>query len=377
MSCRRALPQVPLTIALSQDASTQGSIGQMNVASSELYVRQATVPSIGPDGLTVLRSATVAVAGVGGVGSTAAYYLARSGIGRLSLIDQDIVEPSNLQRIHSATRQDLFHPKAEILARTLSEFDPSTRIDAVVETITDSNIERLLEDVDLVLDGLDNFRTRYILNNFAIRSKTPYLFLSAVAEQAHSALLNPPNTPCLECIMPDVSDRFEESCETLGVSPIITGLAGAIGASTAIQFLQGAKTRLTDEMLTVDIAGSDFLYSKLSKKKGCAACSDLSNHERHSEPPVTLLCGEHTANALPPERMQVRLSSVSSGIPTEAILAKSDSVLVYRQGPRTISLFKTGRILIGGIDNEAEASRVANGIWRNLRESGLYSRIDI
>ncbi len=350
MPCRRALSQVPLTTALSQDASTQGSIGQMNVASSELYVRQATVPSIGPDGLTVLRSATVAVAGVGGVGSTAAYYLARSGIGRLRLIDQDIVEPSNLQRIHSATRQDLFHPKAEILARTLSEFDPLTRIDP---------------------------RTRYILNNFAVRSKTPYLFLSAVAEQAHSALLNPPNTPCLECIMPDVSDRFEESCETLGVSPIITGLAGAIGASTAIQFLQGAKTRLTDEMLTVDIAGSDFLYSKLSKKKGCAACSDLSNHERHSEPPVTLLCGEHTANALPPERMQVRLSSVSSGIPTEAILAKSDSVLVYRQGPRTISLFKTGRILIGGIDNEAEASRVANGIWRNLRESGLYSRIDI
>src|SRR5439155_508819 len=183
--------------------------------SLDYFSREISIPGIGPAGLRKLQESSVAIVGVGGVGSAAAYYLARSGVGHLKLIDQDIVESTNLQRLHAATTKDLYHPKAEVIADRLSEQAAWCKIEPVIETVTDRNASALLRDMDLIFDGLDNFRTRYILNQFAVLSETPYLFASAIADQAHIALLNPPKTACLTCIMPQVADRFADSCETL------------------------------------------------------------------------------------------------------------------------------------------------------------------
>jgi molybdopterin-synthase adenylyltransferase len=368
MPGRRTLPQVPIVEAVSgKDTSIATELQQrMSIQSSEFYTRQTTLPSVGRKGLTKLRSSTIAVVGVGGVGSSAAYYLARSGVGRIRLIDQDIIEPSNLQRIQSATEKDLFLPKAEVLSRKLAEFDSSIEIDTIVDTVTRSNVENLLKEVDLMFDGLDNFRTRYVLNRFATRHETPYLFASAVAEQAHLALLNPPFTPCLECIMPYVVDRFNESCENLGVSPAITGFTGAIGAEAAVQSLLGNRSRLTSHMMTIDLHGPDILFSQLSKKDDCSACQNDPNDGGQDAPSVTLLCGEHTANILPSKDMDIKLSIISSKIPSETILARSDSVIVYHRGPHTVSLFRNGRLLIAGVDTEERASEIAEAIWEAL-----------
>ncbi len=339
--------------------------------STGLYLRQASVPSLGSEALARLRAATVVVAGVGGVGSSAAYHLARSGVGRIRLIDQDIIEPSNLQRIHSATREDLFHPKAEVLSRRLSEFDPSSRIEAAVDTITQTNVDSLLSEADLVLDGLDNFRTRYILNRSSVRTQTAYLFTSAVGQQGHLAVLNPPKTPCLECIMPQVTDRLEESCETLGVTPTVTGAIGALAADAAVGFLWSVETRLTEHLMTLDMAGPTLLLSKLRKRIDCRACG-CAEKDRKLESPsqVTLLCGERTANALPPEPMKVHLSTVQASLSAAKIIARSESVLVFRRGTHTISLFGNGRVLIGNVDEETEASQIAEAIWQSLAQKG-------
>src|SRR5438034_9383823 len=130
----------------------------MENESSEFYARQAVLPGVGLEGLAKLRTRTIAVAGVGGVGSSAAYYLARSGGGTIRLVDQDIVEPSNLQRVHGASREDLFHPKAEVLSRRLSAFSGCSSVETVVQTITDRTVEQLIEEVDLIFDGLANSR---------------------------------------------------------------------------------------------------------------------------------------------------------------------------------------------------------------------------
>src|SRR5438552_18234901 len=113
----------------------------MENESSEFYARQAVLPGVGLEGLAKLRTRTIAVAGVGGVGSSAAYFLARSGVGRIRLIDQDIVEPANLQRLHSAIREDLFHPKVEVLSRRLSDLGGWSKVEPIVETITDRNVD--------------------------------------------------------------------------------------------------------------------------------------------------------------------------------------------------------------------------------------------
>src|SRR5438093_4998985 len=343
----------------------------MENESSEFFARQAVLPGVGLGGLAKLRASTIAVAGVGGVGSSAAYYLARSGVGTIRLVDQDIVEPSNLPRIHGASREDLFHPKAEVISRRPSDSGNRSSVETVVETITDRNVADLFKDVDLIFDGLDNFRTRYILNKFALQSQTSYLFASAVSDQAHLALLNPPQTPCLECFMPRVVDRFEDSCETLGVGPSITGLTGSIGAETILRSLLGRPTLLRDHLMTIDMAGPEFLFTKFLRRDDCAVCGRFSDENPEASSTVTLLCGEHTANVLPFERLDLHLYQISAMIPTERLLANTNSVLVYREEPYTISLFRNGRLLIGHIDEEAEASKVANHVWRTVKNMKL------
>lgn len=334
----------------------------MNDESTEFFARQVAIPEIGKEGLTRLQSTCVGIAGVGGTGSAAAYYLAKSGIGKLLLVDQDIVEPSNLQRIHTASDADLYRPKAEVVARNISNASKWTSAMPVIETITSRNVDQIFGDAHLVIDGLDNFRTRYVLNRFSVRTRTPYLFVSAVSQQAHISLLNPPRTPCLECIMPDVNDRVENSCEVLGVSPTITGLAGAIGAATCVRFLLGGYARTLDQLLTVDLAEPEFLYTKTTKRADCLACLNRLEPDSFPSPTVTLLCGERTANILPSAEMDYQLSKVSARLPKEEILLTTDSVLVFQHGIHTTSLFRNGRLLIGNIDEEAQARHVAQEV---------------
>ncbi len=338
----------------------------MIIKSEDYFSRQVAIPSIGQEGLHKLQSSSVAIAGVGGVGSSAAYYLAKSGVGRLRLIDQDIVESTNLARLHSATTEDLFHPKVEVLANRLSELTQWCQIEPIIDTVTDRNADDLLGDVDLIFDGLDNFRTRYILNEYALRSGTPYLFTSAVADQAHLALFNPPRTACLECVMPHIADRFEDSCDTLGVSPSIIGLTGALGTGAALRFLLAQTSGWDDHLVTVDMAGPEFILTKSSKRQDCEGCG--SNHGSKSQPAraVTLLCGEHTANVLPPDEMTLELSKVGSKIPPEKILLSTPSVLVYLHGTFTVSLFRNGRFLIGGVENETQAAKMAREISQHV-----------
>ncbi|PYI94872.1 MAG: hypothetical protein DME98_18475, partial [Verrucomicrobia bacterium] len=124
---------------------------------------------------------------------------------------------------------------------------------------------------------------------------------------------------------------------------------------------------LTDHLMTIDMGGPEFLFTKLLRRDDCAVCGRFPDENPGASPTVTLLCGERTANVLPIERLDLHLSQISAVIPTERILATTNSVLVYREGLYTISLFRNGRLLIGDIDDEAEASRVANHVWRTVK----------
>jgi adenylyltransferase/sulfurtransferase len=338
----------------------------MSIQLHDYFSREISIPSIGQEGLRKLRESSVAIIGAGGVGSAAAYYLSRSGVGHLRLIDQDIIEVSNLQRLHGATANDLFHPKAEVIANKLSESAEWCKIEPIVETVTDRNAGELLRDVDMIFDGLDNFRTRYILNESALRNQTPYLFTSAIADQAHFALLNPPTTACLECIMPRVTDKFEDSCETLGVSPSITGLTGALGAGVALRFLLGDPGHWSDKLATLDMAGPEFLFTKLARRTDCDVCGNSNNEKPRPNRMVTFLCGEHTANVLPPSDQIIEFSKIRKIIAAESLLLSTASILVYREGGFTVSLFRNGRFLIGGVENEIQAEKMAREISQYL-----------
>src|SRR5712691_3560199 len=245
----------------------------MNVQMLDYFARQSTIPEIGLSGLQRLQSAKLAVVGTGGVGSAAAYFLASLGIGRLRLIDQDIVEESNLHRLIGADSQDLHLPKAEVLSRKLNSRHPWTRTEAIVETLRTENAEELLAGNDMVIDGTDNFRARYILNRFAAENNIPYLFTSAIANQGHLSLFNPPATPCLECVMPVTRPGSVDTCETLGVTPTVVGMVGTLAAAEAVKKVLELPTRILGQLLTVDLAGPDFVFTTITRREECGVCN--------------------------------------------------------------------------------------------------------
>ncbi len=336
----------------------------MKLQPSDYFARMTAVSEIGSSGLEKLSKSRVALVGLGGVGSAAGLCLAKSGVGYIRLVDQDIIEPSNLHRLHGASSASLYRPKAEVAAEVLAAANPWVKLDPLVETLRTVNSGDLLGGVDLIIDCLDNFRTRYVVNDYSHRTGIPFLFTSAVANQGHVALFQPPETPCVECAMPNVVDRDEESCEALGVTPAVVDLVGAIAASEASKLLQGFPSQLRARLLTVDMMGPDFIISDISKNPTCRACNRIRRNARVYHETVTMLCGAKTANVLPKEPLNLDLKSLSKRVPRGNILASSDVVLVYRMRDLTVSLFRSGRVLVGGVREELDAQRVAEEIWQ-------------
>jgi adenylyltransferase/sulfurtransferase len=338
----------------------------MSIQKQDYFARQSAIPEIGPSGLQRLQSAKIAVVGTGGVGSAAAYFLASLGTGQLRLIDQDIVEESNLHRFLGADQRDLHQPKAEVLQRKLGSRHPWTRTEAIVDTLRTENCDELLVGTDLIVDGTDNLRTRYILNRFSVTNSTPYLFTSAIANQGHLSLFNPTATPCLECFMPTAQPApTTDNCETLGVTSTIVGMIGTVAASEAAKKLLGLPTRILGQLLTIDLAGPEFLFTKISKRDKCAGCNSSRSETVHHDS-VVMLCGDNVANVLPQKEVSLDLQSLNTKIPKESIVASSDSVFVYTRQPHRISVFKTGRLLIGNVSTEETARQVASDVWNEI-----------
>lgn len=337
----------------------------MNAQMMDYFARQTTVQEIGTKGLKKLQSAKIAIVGTGGVGSAAAYFLASQGLGHLKLIDQDIVEETNLHRLMSVDHQDLHLPKAEVLAWRLSSRHPWTKTEAVVETLRAENVSDLLDATDLIIDGTDNFRTRYVLNRFSAEKHAPYLFTSAIANQGHLSLFNPPGTACLECLMPIAEPGSVDTCETLGVTPTVVGMIGALAASEATKKILGLPTRTRGRLLTIDLAGPDFIFTPIRKREKCGVCNGSLPNAVHSDK-VVMLCGDNVANILPETDSMIDLQSLNTKIPKESTIASSDSVFVYTKKDHRVSVFKTGRLLIANIHTEEDARQIAKQVWNEI-----------
>jgi molybdopterin/thiamine biosynthesis adenylyltransferase len=337
----------------------------MNMQMMNYFARQTTVQEIGPAGLKTLQSARLAVVGTGGVGSAAACFLASLGIGQLTLIDQDIVEETNLHRLLGADQLDLHQPKAEVLSRKLNSRHPWTRTETIVETLRAENCKELLDGTDLIVDGTDNLRARYILNRFSATNNIPYIFTSAIANQGHLSLFNPPATPCLECMMPTAAPAPTDNCEALGVTSIIVGMIGTVAASEAAKKVLGLPTRILGQLLTIDLAGPEFLFTKIAKRDKCAGCNSSRSETVHRDS-VVMLCGDNVANVLPRNKVELDLQSLNTKIPKESVIASSNSVFVYTRQLHRVSVFKTGRLLIGNVSNEEAAKQVASEVWNEI-----------
>lgn len=205
------------------------------------YSRQVLFPPIGEDGQRKIRSAKVAIVGCGALGSFQAEALARAGIGSLRLIDRDYVDFSNLQRqwLYSEADASAETPKAIAAQKRLREVNKNVEIVPFVADLTPSNAEELLAGCDLILDGTDNFETRYLINDISVKLSTPWIYGAAIGSYGVVMPVAPPRGPCLGCVYPDPPQGQQPTCDVDGVLSSVTATVAALQCALALRLIVG------------------------------------------------------------------------------------------------------------------------------------------
>ena len=333
---------------------------------SEFYSRQVILDELGWKGQRKLGKSKVAVVGVGGLGTVSSLYLALAGVGKLRLIDQDTVETPNLHRQILFSLDDLHYPKVEVAAERLEKINPLLEAEPVSENVNANNVETLLTGMDLVVDGLDNMFTRYLLNRACVKLGVTYIFGAAIGIEGNLSVFAPPETGCLECLLPNLSDDDLLTCDTRGVVGATPGIIGAMEAMEAIKVLAGIGSPLKGKLMICDFDDMYFTTVETSKAANCPAChgasSSLEGQER-----LVWLCGQDTANINPEKPMQLNLNQVYETVRRNfSIRLKSHLAIIFNYKDMEVSLFNGGRMLIKNVKTEKEALRAYREIIKKL-----------
>jgi molybdopterin-synthase adenylyltransferase len=338
---------------------------------SEFYSRQVILKELGVKGQRKLEKSKVAVVGVGGLGTVSSLYLALAGVGHLRLIDQDTVETPNLHRQILYSLDDLDYPKAEAAAQRLEKLNPLVKAEAVSENVNQSNVEKLLEGVDLVVDGLDNMFTRYLINRVCVKLGVPYVFGAAIGIEGNLSVFAPPETGCLECLLPNVSDDDLMTCDTRGVVGATPGIIGAMQAMEAIKVLAGIGSPLKGKLMVCDFNDMSFTTVDTSKAVNCPAChGSVAPLERKEK--LVWLCGQNTVNINPEKPLKLNLDEVYEIIRQRfKVRLKSRLAIIFDYGDLEISLFNGGRMLIKNVQNEKAALKALNAYRDILRKLNI------
>ncbi len=332
----------------------------------DFYSRQVILKELGSQGQQKLCDAKVAVVGVGGLGTVSSLYLALAGVGHLRLIDQDIVEMRNLHRQILYSTDDLDYPKAEVAATRLTKLNPLVKAEPVSENVNASNVERLLSGVDLVVDGLDNMATRYLINRACVKMKVPYVFGAAIGIEGNLSVFSPPDTPCLECVLPNLSDNELLKCDTRGVLGVTPGIIGAMQAAEAIKMLTGVGTPLKSKLMICDFNDMSFTTIDIAKRANCPSCKGTLPAELREK--LVWLCGQNTANINPEKPLKLTLNQVCEVVQQRGfhVRVKSHLALMFDYKGLEVSLFNGGRMLIKNVKDEAAALKAYREILNAL-----------
>jgi molybdopterin/thiamine biosynthesis adenylyltransferase len=335
--------------------------------SSKFYVRQTALPELGHKGQQKLRRAKVAIVGLGGLGSASSLYLAAAGVGYLRLVDQDTVELNNLHRQLLYNLEDLRHSKVEIAAKKIHQINPEVKVEPIPENARRSNIDQIVKGMDCVVDGLDNMKTRYLLNRACARHGIPYVYGAAIGLEGTLSVFHPPETPCLECIFPNIDDRYLQTCETRGILSATPGIIGTMQAMETIKLITGIGETLKRKLMVCDFSDMSFITIDIYERPNCQACKGKPKLREEKER-LTWLCGQNTVNVNPPRLVNADMGQLHQELKRFfKILVKSPIVIVFQYGDDVeVSFFQGGRMLIKNIKDEDAALKIYEDVWRKL-----------
>jgi len=338
--------------------------------SKEFYSRQTVLPELKPEGQEKLRHSKVAIIGLGGLGTVSALYLALAGVGHLRLVDQDTVELNNLHRQVLYGIQSLRYPKVEAAAKRIEQVNPEVKVEPVPENVRESNVDEVIKGMDCVVDGLDNMHTRYLLNRACANQKIPYVFGAAIGIEGNLSVFAPPETACLECVLPGLDDQYLPTCDVRGVLGATTGIIGSMQAMEALKLLAGIGDSLKGKLMVCDFRDMFFTTIEIFKRSDCPVCQGKPARPVKGGERLAWLCGRNTVNVNPPKPLETRLGELYARLKHHfRIIIKSSLVIVFEYNGIEVSLFNGGRMLIKNVKDEETALKVYNKVLKKLNLS--------
>jgi molybdopterin/thiamine biosynthesis adenylyltransferase len=338
--------------------------GVENKKFEERYSRQILFRRIGAEGQRRLAAGRVAIVGCGATGSALASLLGRAGVGTLRIIDRDYVEASNLQRQSLFEEKDAAEsvPKAIAAARKLAAFNSEIEVAARVEDLAPGNIDVLLEGVDVIIDGTDNFETRYLVNDYAVKNSVSWIYAAAVGSYGVTLNVLPGRTACLACIFPNAPGGMVETCETSGILNTAVNLVASIAATEAVKLLVGgaAAEQLRKTLWSFDVWTNEHAeIAAAHPRPECRACGERDFvHLRGEGRPHITMCGRNSVQIHERSR-PIDFAAMQSRLESHGVVRHNEFVLKFWREPYEITLFPDGRAIIKGTTDTA----IARGLY--------------
>ncbi len=337
-----------------------GAVPFVNDSLQEKYSRQMLFAGIGPEGQQRLLASRAAIVGCGAIGAAAANLLVRAGVGYLRIIDRDFVEPSNLQRQTLFDESDALNvlPKAVAAERKLRSINSGVAVEGIVADLSARNAEALLGGVDVLLDGTDNFETRFLMNDVAVKSRRPWIYAAGVASYGLTMTIRAGATACLACLLEtgSAAQGLEETCDTIGVLGPIVNLIASLEAAEALKLLSGHPEALHGRLLSCDVWSGRMQSIGVARHPGCRACArrDFTYLGGEAQPRITM-CGRDSV------QIHERTRALDLGVlghrlkPLVDDVRQNDFLLRFRIAPYEITVFADGRAILKGTKDPAVA----------------------
>ena len=325
------------------------------------YSRQTLFEGIGVEGQRRLRASRVAIVGCGALGSAQVETLARAGVGRLVVADRDFVEESNLQRQTMFTERDARErvPKAVAAARRVAEVNSDVECAAEVVDVNSSNVERLISDCDLVLDGTDNFSTRFLLNDACVKQGVTWVYGAAVGSYGVTLTIRPGVTPCLRCVFPEEpAAGTAPTCDTAGVVMPIISIVAAVQASEALKLLTGDVESLHGGLMQFDVWRNEWRRIAVGERApDCPACA-LGRFDAlaaEGGDMTTVLCGRNAVQVTPRRAARIDLETLAARLSAAGEVKSNPYLVRLRAGEYELTVFQDARAIVRGTDDSTLA----------------------
>jgi len=334
---------------------------ELNPNTNERYSRQVLFAGIGKEGQEKLASARVVIIGCGALGSSQAEALARAGVGKLRIVDRDFVEFSNLQRQTMFTERDARErlPKAIACANRLSEINSDIVVKPQVADVNHSNIERLISDVDVVVDGTDNFATRYLINDACVKHEVNWVYGAAVGSYGVTMTIRPHETPCLRCVFPEAPPAASApTCDTAGVIMPIISVVASVQVTEVLKLLTGKLDDLHNSLMQFDVWRNEWRKISIGQPlPDCPTCGlgDYETLNAEARDFAAVMCGRHAVQISPSDSVHIDLDALRRKLELSGDVKANDYLLRFRTGEYELTIFQDARSIIRGTDDIATA----------------------